>query len=142
MYRNRANQYIKDKQIENAQADLEIAQQLEPNASFLYLRYAELYTCKREFDKVEENALKSLEINNEFTEARFLLALAQLLQKKTLDALDQFRLAIPKADESDLRDAKEKLDDVIQELGQVSGADIVLNMLDNALVNLEKTKEN
>lgn len=140
LYRNRANQYIKSKQLENAQADLEIAKKLEPNASFLYLRYAEFYNCKREFDKVEENALKAIEINEEFTNAMFLLALAQLVQKKTLDSLDTDRLAFPKADESDLKDAKEKLNDVIQEIGQISGADIVLNMLDNALADLNKKK--
>ncbi|WKZ47008.1 MAG: tetratricopeptide repeat protein [Anaerolineales bacterium] len=140
LYRNRADQYIKSNQLENAQSDLEIAQQLEPNASFLYLRFAEFYICKREFDKVEENALKALEIDNEFTNARLLLALAYLYQRKTLDALDQYRSAIPKADESGLKDAKEKLDEVIKELGQVSGADIVLNMVENALSNLREGK--
>lgn len=71
----------------------------------------------------------------------FLLALAQLVQKKTLDSLDTYRLAFPKADESDLKDAKENLNDVIQEIGQISGADIVLNMLDNAFADLNRKKK-
>ena len=60
------------------------------------------------------------------------------MQRNTLDSLDTYRSAIPKADESLLKDAKEKLDDAVRELGQISGADIVLNMLANALSDLKK----
>jgi tetratricopeptide (TPR) repeat protein len=136
-YRNRADEYIALGQLENAEKDLEIASELDPDAAFLQIRYADLLIHKGDFERAEERARKAVERTNE-SPAKFILGLSQLAQGKYLDSIDTYRSAVSGTDRDQIEWAKHDLDKIIKDKGQITGADIISGILQNALQDSQK----
>jgi len=124
--------------MQNAFADLEIAAQLDADEPQLHVHCAEVFIRKLEFEKAEEHARKALEKDARKASAKLLLGLAQWAQRETLDSIDTLRSAVTYADIDDIKEAVKILERLIKELGEITGYDILMNILQNAIQASDK----
>ncbi len=129
-YRNRANQYLKLKDVENAARDIEAAAHLQPDNAYLFLRRGELAILRSNYDAAIQQFEATLERYPRMNGAHFGIGMAHLRSGRVADARAAYERGLAVSDaRKDLDDAIEELEELQREQSSLAGVDEMLTRL-------------
>ena len=128
--RNRANQYLHLKDVDNAVRDIEAAAKLQPDNAYLFLRRGQLALLQGRYAEALAHFAAALARYPRMNSACFGIGLAHLRAGQATEALAAYEQGLSFTDSpSDLDDALEELESLKHEANAPVGAEDALRLL-------------
>ena len=140
--RNRAYQYIKLKEIDLAENDLDRAAQLQPDNAYLFLRRAQLANLRGEHEQALAHCAAALERYPRMNHAHFERGIAYLHLGEQGQAIEAYRQGLEVTDApSDLDDALDELQTMQNEAEAPTGVAEAIQLLQDWIAAFHKARK-